>query len=130
MNDEIKEILDFIKDYIDRCSNSKLDCRFEYKDIKLLLDYITNLQQENERLKGAIEVVKNTNKLLIQQKARIQDDLDMLDKRIDKAIEYINKYLYKWYDLNGEEYIEPRQFEKDVDASVLLNILQNGGDDK
>ena len=44
MNDEIKEILDNLKD-IDKTS------RLKNNDAKLILDYITNLQQENERLK-------------------------------------------------------------------------------
>ena len=45
MNNEIEKMLDFIRDYLDKFSDSQLDIRFEYKDIKLLLNYITNLQE-------------------------------------------------------------------------------------
>lgn len=53
MNDEIKEILDKWKCYI---GLTKKFTTNEYEmlrveDIDKLLDYITNLQQENERLK-------------------------------------------------------------------------------
>ena len=51
MNNEIKEILNNLKD---KCKYIE-DYGYQYKrlsleDTELLLDYITNLQQENERL--------------------------------------------------------------------------------
>ena len=52
MNREIKEILQYLKDD----SKSFIICGVSYYKItdyktKILLDYITNLQEENERLK-------------------------------------------------------------------------------
>ena len=47
--DEIKEILEYAKSkgYID----------LDYEESKLLLDYITNLQEENKGLKEEIEIL-------------------------------------------------------------------------
>ena len=47
MKDEIKEILDYLKpkyDIVDELGNDYKKVKF--KDCKLLLDYITNLQEE------------------------------------------------------------------------------------
>ena len=47
MTDEIKEILDYLKpkyDIVDELGNDYKKVKF--KDCKLLLDYITNLQEE------------------------------------------------------------------------------------
>ena len=38
------------------------------------------------------EILEENNKLLIQQKYQMYEDLDMLSKRIDKAIELIKKH--------------------------------------
>ena len=48
MNKEVKEILDYLKEFIqeDRLEQINLN---RYR-IKQILDYITNLEQENERL--------------------------------------------------------------------------------
>lgn len=74
MKDEIKEILEDIK---------------EIYYFKPLLDYITNLQQENERLKKLVD--KDYTELNIaEMKATI------CKSRIDKAIEYIHSEEY-WY---------------------------------
>ncbi len=121
MKDEIKEILDnlaFTNDNYMWCDKTTLDTKKSH----LLLDYITNLQEENNKLKGAIETIKETNKLLIQQKAQLQDDLDMLDNRIDKAIEYITtEQLYTNYQWGKSQYVK---ILKD-----LLNILQGKSDE-
>lgn len=146
MNNEIKEILNDLRKTADNsifvvCSSQEeLDKIPKYtanflsvndRQAKVLLDYITNLQEENEDLReenkeahdfdktmkdikeGLIarinrqeceihnlkeancklrkggETLKDTNKLLLQQKQQLQEDLDMLDKRIDRAIAYI-----------------------------------------
>lgn len=56
MKDEIKEILCFLAD------DNRVDERF-YKALgkdkcKILLDYITTLQEENERLRKELELCK------------------------------------------------------------------------
>ena len=76
MTEEIKEILDIIK-----------LCYAKYEDNehwKILLDYITNLQEENKTLK---ECKENATRKHWQQKCyehHIQEKL--LQARIDKAI--------------------------------------------
>ncbi len=58
MNDEIKEILDYLQDkdnYIEELGVAYKRIHINNGDLNLLLDYITNLQQENERLKSRIE---------------------------------------------------------------------------
>lgn len=49
MNDEIKEILDRIE-----TASEIFDCLLKPKECTELLNYITNLQQENERLKKEV----------------------------------------------------------------------------
>ena len=54
MNKEIKEIIDKLKDgnwYDELDLTGEMWIELRWKETHLLLDYITNLQQENERLK-------------------------------------------------------------------------------
>ena len=56
-------------------------------------DKIINEQAlEIARLKGKSEILEENNKLLIQQKQQMYEDLDMLSERIDKAIDYIKDH--------------------------------------
>lgn len=58
--------------------------------------YVHQLETENKQLREALEVIKTTNKLLIQQKVQMQDDLDMLDEKIDKANKILNKGCFEY----------------------------------
>ena len=74
MNDEVKEILDYFQKDVDKYEESKkyLMEKYGYDEetinnisqhkrhinTKILLDYITNLQQENTNLKHDIEELK------------------------------------------------------------------------
>ena len=87
MNDEIKEILD-----------SKVSYVFTYKDRNELLNYITNLQQENERLRNHIQMIPYL------QTVREKDNYK---SRCEKAVEYIK--------INFVEDI--------ITVKTLLNIL-------
>lgn len=54
-------------------------------------DKIINSQAlEIARLKGKSEILEENNKLLIQQKQQMYEDLDIAYDKIDKAIEEIN----------------------------------------
>lgn len=150
MSEEIKEILDKLKDTADTSffavcgSQEELDkmsksitkiLSIPSKDAKLLYDYITNLQEENEMLKLEIErlndvlvhkpdekITLKTNdgqEMFIIQSERIdmQEELNKANmelmikledykSRNEKAIEYINTHY-----LNANE-------------PELLNILQ------
>ena len=56
MKEEIKDLLEDFKWYIEQPNNQDINGEYEYPrellqdEAKLLLDYITNLQEENEKL--------------------------------------------------------------------------------
>ena len=75
MNNEIKEILDFKEN----ADYKKLSC----DEIKVLRDYITNLQQENEKWWAIIKDYEmDLHDLWFKN--------NELEKRIEKAVEYIS----------------------------------------
>lgn len=85
MNNEIKEIRDYIAcpqfgdDYYGEWGALRLDQR---RKIKSLLDYITNLEQENEELNRMCE---------IYSKSLYNAELTDYKSRIDKAIEIVKE---------------------------------------
>lgn len=96
MNDEIKEILDKCKRQI----KNDLDYRMSPYQLKQLLDYITNLQQENENNhQGMLDECEK--KLKIQQENErlkeksinevLKNDFDMCVKDLKKANKKIEK---------------------------------------
>ena len=92
---------------------------------KIILEYDKEaniLTQKVNNLQKTIEVIKNTNKLLIKQKSQLQEDLDMLGERIDKAVEYIKNNWYSKNTRNIDELHSLGDWRLD-----LLEIL-NGGD--
>ena len=89
---------------------------------KTILDYITNLQEENERLK---EIVENLTTMTVcgdrkQIKNTAQYKLDICKSKIDKAIEYVK----------SNEFIGKIRLNSENKQSInnLLDILQ--GSDK
>lgn len=89
MNNEIKEILDFKEN----ADYKKLSC----DEIKVLRDYITNLQQENERL-------KQNNMSYQEEMARTWKITDDYKSRIEKAVEYIENDTFKSCIWVGDRY--------------------------
>ena len=87
-----------------------------------LLDCITNLQQENERLKEENKhIFANVNDdQLLRSNAMNYAEAKDYKSRIDKAIEYI-KRLDKDYDINV--------YQEDKHWAYVLYLL-NGDDDK
>ena len=115
MNNEIKEILSLLK--------SSSWCN----EANQIEDYITNLQEENEKLK---EKVFNMMTMTAcgdrkQIKSTAQYKLDIAQERIDKAIDHIKKHPIT-FDSNND--IIVGYFLDSTDADELLNILE--GDDK
>lgn len=123
MKDEIKEILDKLKDTADTSFFAICGTKEELENIpksiskalhitdkhaKLLLDYITNLQEENENLQEKLNLAMETIDIGVENTYIKTTDYK---KRIDKAIEWVKKNMYYF----------PRPDE-------LLNILQ--GSDK
>ena len=133
MNDEIKEILDFKEN----ADYKRLSC----DEIKILRDYITNLQQENEKLKWDKEQLNSLvnscqdeiRKLKeLDENYPIEEELaeayrreEDYKSRIEKTVEYIQnhqlvfelsskKVISQWFDM----------FYKDT-----LNILNGRSDE-
>ena len=130
MNDEIKEILEYFKVGIDKLCISKPDFSISYNDVKILLDYITNLQQENERLdthlgelQNAIDIIA---KLLgVPEGMCVEDVYDKVKdykSRIEKAVAYI-KEQYKWIEESDE------RWQPVLDNKKILNILNGRSDE-
>lgn len=92
-NKEIKEILNDLQRVADRKCNPEdiLDGSIAQEWIDYIDDYITNLQEGIKKLNDVIETLKETNHLLIIQKYKLEYELDMLDNKRDKAIEYIKE---------------------------------------
>jgi len=119
MKDEIKEILDILqkcKDYDDEVYLIK------QHGAQILLDYITNLQEENKRLK---EIVENLTTMTAsgdgkQIKNTAQFKLDICKQRIKKAVDLIIEKID--YDDEYPGYMQMLE----VDYNDLLDILQNG----
>ena len=121
MNKEIKEYLDSanfkFKDVDEEGNEVELTLSEELEklieDNTKLANYITNLQEENKKLNEVIEALKETNHLLINQKYKLEYELDMLDEKREKAIElYKNCKEEDWCTLPLD----------------MINILQNGSE--
>lgn len=109
MNDEIKEIIEDIKLTLDVTVKDMV--LLNRKDIKQLLDYITNLQKENERLTKSVVSYDET---LLKRNNEYED----YKSRNKKAIEHLKEVMK-----DEEEYEEDYIYNK-----YLLDILQ--GSDK
>lgn len=55
---------------------------------------------------------------------QLEQENKQLNERIGKAIEYIEKHKYKYWNGLGEIGIEDREFEKDTNPEDLLEILE------
>ena len=124
MKDEIKEILDILqkcKDYDDEVYLIK------QHGATLLLDYITNLQEENEKNKEYSEFYKDMSDKWKELSGVFKKSCEDYKVRIDKAIEYINKSIdnhMDWYNyIHGDEDGEVHNLD------ILLNILQGKSDE-
>lgn len=116
MNNEIKEINikipGQILDYVDT-KEHLLD----------LFNYITNLQQENERLNTCIDDQERVINSLIDKRNLYKINYNDYKSRCEKAIEYIKE--------NAEEYLSVDMYYhlNDIpEINDILNILQNGSD--
>ena len=117
MEDEIKEILD----RLERIDHKEYSGGFEFadsgsfdemarcfKERKKLANYITNLQEENERLKNHIQMIPYLQTVKEKEYYKL---------RIEKAIEYIKEYC-----IDDEFYVNLTKKEKNI--IEILNILK------
>lgn len=116
MNNDIKEILENVQ----KCCEIMKDQNFvvyQKQDILKVLDYITNLQEENEQLK---ELTKDK---LYCDNCEFKKDYDRYADIIDQAIEYCERCLRALKD--AEENITEA-----IDINTLLMIINilKGGD--
>ena len=141
MNDEIKEILNIInykyKDYYvqDIVSGD---------DLKLLSDYITNLQEKNEDLKDRLKVMEHFKNSLQEENKMLKELCDKYEEehsnefkiwknerhqildyksRCEKAIKYINTKEIYYGEISKYD-----AFNKD-EIGIELLIILNGGDE-
>lgn len=121
MNDELKVILN----YLDMYKNMD-DGLLNSKDKKLLLDYITNLQQEleimvkdDERSQETINKLSKENERLKQSNKVLEENWEHYMKCCEEAVEYIQNNMQ--YDDNIDD--------NWVMTNDLLNILQNGSEE-
>ena len=116
---EIKEIITRMASYTIHyvcCSEGDAE-----EDIDKLLDYITNLQQENERLE---QKLRDSIKF---SECRTKDWLDY-KSRCEKASEYIKEHNPSDIGMCGNE--KKYYYTLDEDSvDNLLNILQNGSEE-
>lgn len=90
MNDEIKEILDYLK-----IKNGTIGSELSYKETHLLLDYITNLQQKVEYYEG-FEINKTIDKIRLQNNREYKEVMTQLEdykSRCEKAVEITQNLL-------------------------------------
>lgn len=142
MNNEIKEIINDLRKTADNslfivCSSQEeLDKIPKYtanflsvndRQAKILLDYITNLQEENERLKELCnkyeEEHKTTFKIWKKDLKNFEHEKNReLKSRIDKAREFIEEELTFYITIGGTNERKLIGYNKAFDE--LLKILQ------
>lgn len=137
MEEEIKEVLDNFEKYEARyILHNETQFIITHREIQILLDYITNLQEENEKLKELCNKYEEEHSTAFKLWTMKMEEMPCYEEfmnyksRNEKAIEYCNyndESLYTFepdydYEENMIDNYEPSNFRED-----LLNIL-NGGD--
>ena len=99
MKDEIKEVLEDVKRHLDYVEATK-QCSIRDNEMKVMCDYITTLQEKNEKLKEECRQWKENHKAVCIQRDNILDKIvkdteEEIDykKRIDKAIDKLNEQI-------------------------------------
>lgn len=122
MNDEIKEIIDeFLKEKSAYSLRYSFNGDLAYSQEQILKDYITNLQEENERLKEELK-----NRPIVDFTFDTYKELEDYKSRCEKAIKYIEQEAVFYDSYDGEDTMLEELCERYY--KELLNIL-NGGDE-
>lgn len=123
MQEEIKEITDELKE------TAQYDGYLYPDKIDKLLDYITNLQQENNDYNSRINALNHIVNNLQEENKKVHKDFDELSERYfftksrnEKAIEFVNEFIQEDYYEKLDEYIT--HFTWNTTKEDLLNILQ------
>ena len=124
MNNEIKVLIRDCTELLNDEFFTLNDIIITRHELTLLIDYITNLQQENERLK---------NNILITPFTKNTRERDIYKLRIEKAVEYIENNEVCCLEYIGRNEITgnlEKQIQRDlVNRTDLLNILNGRGDE-
>lgn len=109
MNKEVSDALHMLL----HCSLKDTEYNTQINQFNIVYKYINKLEQENKQLKEKSDVLEENNKLLIQQKAQMYEDLDIAYEKIDNAKDFCKRYL----SLNLEAFDTNKLLEK------ILEIL-------
>lgn len=86
MSDEIKEILEYLSEFINEKEEiTKYGCEISVEQAKHLLDYITTLQEENEK-------IRKMNKAKHKYAMNMEDKYITEKAKNQKAVEYLTSY--------------------------------------
>ena len=141
MNDEIKEILDKWKCYIE-LTNKFTTNEYEMlrvEDIEKALDYITNLQRRNNNLVEDFKRHVDRINELTERSDNLQQENEKLSHQLEVQRDLtiknrLRKHIYKSRcekasdNLKRNYWINEHEHNDDV-VNMTLNILQNGSDD-
>lgn len=108
-----------LKNYINQHEKDDENMSFTYDHCKSLLDYITNLQEENEKLKLAKDT-KCASEILCECLNNVYK------LRNEKAIEYIKKHTNHFV-LGANKEVDEFDYIS-TSPKALLNILKRGED--
>lgn len=89
INEILGTIKDTTKDYVGM--NGCLYQDLDRKELNIILDYITNIQQENKQLKEEIENLKDFNNKLQASKDRLDKDDYNLAHILTELEEYVKE---------------------------------------
>ena len=125
MNNEIKEILD----RLERIDHKEYSCGFEFADSgsfdedcrcfeerKKMANYITNLQQENKKLNGAIQTYDILLKANTEENKQLKDNWNKLKENLNYKSERAvgeDEYVY------DEIYNEMQELEQGSDSNEI-----------
>ena len=99
MSEEIKEILDNFEKYEARYRlRNETQFIITHREIQILSDYITNLQEENEQLKELCDKYEEEHKTTFEEWKKDINIIDELEKYLKKQMEY--------YKLDTDYYVE------------------------
>lgn len=129
MNDEIKEILDDLRTYKDRYeyylfNNLSFSVR-DYK-AKILLDYITNLQQENEKKNAYIKYLEEYNPKYYKGEKFYGVDYK---SRCEKAVEYLKSNEDNLFMSFSDDMLDHDELIDKKIGTTLLDILIGRSDE-
>lgn len=120
MNKDLEKIIKEIE-----CYQNEDMCliMLSQKENKTLLDYITNLQQENHELKSKLECYEN-GVYYSSKVDELEQENEDYKSRCEKAIEYNKEIVNNYLEEDNCEYCDGRY----ATAKHNLNILQNGSE--